>query len=232
MCMLIWHPAGAVPFTREEFVDFHRKNRQGFGAIWRAPSGEIRYKKGLMSIEETWPMYKRLLANGCTEMVLHWRLATAGRVSSHNCHPIPVGDVLLMHNGVLAHRSTPTVSDTRMFARDELEPDLESEPWLIHDKKWCARLEQKIGQGNKMILWSIDDAKPVIVGERRGLWYKGKWFSNTYAWTVPADARRNAMIQQDSAAVWSRGPKIDWHGLYGSDERSKLRRLPPAAAKR
>ena len=34
MCMLIWHPKDAEPFTRAEFADFHRRNPHGWGAAW------------------------------------------------------------------------------------------------------------------------------------------------------------------------------------------------------
>ena len=29
----------------------------------------------------------------------------------------------------------------------------------------------------------------MIIGEDRGLWWRGRWYSNLYAWTVPAEAR-------------------------------------------
>lgn len=173
-----------------------------------------------MPIEETWPMYRRLLENGCREMVLHWRFATSAAVNIHNCHPIRVGDLLMMHNGVLAHRHTATHSDTRCFARDVLEPDLEDFPDLIHDKKWVKRLEQSIGAGNKLVFWHPDDDKPVIVGEKRGLWHKGRWYSNTYAWSVPRE-----LVEEDGQPTfWQRGRKIDWHGLYGNSNIAQIER--------
>src|SRR5579863_3920552 len=100
MCMLIHHPATALHFTRADFDDFNRRNPHGFGVMWRTPTGLINARKGLISPPRQWQLYQSLVANGCAEMVLHWRFATAGAVGVDNCHPIPVrDDALMMHNG-------------------------------------------------------------------------------------------------------------------------------------
>src|SRR5579859_7149367 len=130
-CMMIYHPENARPFSRTEFADFWTKNRNGFGAIWRAPSGEIRWRKGLDGRADAWKLYQSLLANGCREMALHWRLSTSGPINWENCHPFEVtDDILLMHNGVLSHRSTKTHSDTRCYIDDKLNRPLSRRPFL------------------------------------------------------------------------------------------------------
>lgn len=193
MCMLIFHPATAKPFSRAEWFDFHERNPHGFGAIWRAPGGEVRWKKGLMRPEETWTLYRALYANGCREAVFHWRFRTAGPVNVENCHPlVAAGDVLVAHNGANIGRSTAEKSDTACFVEDWLDRPLTIDPTLVHHRPWVERLDRQIGSGNKVILWWRGARSPVVVGEDRGLWYRERWYSNTYAWSAPAAATRSA----------------------------------------
>lgn len=188
-CMMIVHPPDAQPFTRVEFEDFDRRNPNGFGAIWRTPTGAINAHKGMIGVGRQWQLYRSLIANGCEEMVLHWRYATAGARNAANCHPFEVNDdVLLMHNGVLSHRSTSEFSDTWCFVVDVIRPALTRDPRALWSERWHRSMAQRIGGGNKLVLWHRDEPRPVIIGEDRGLWYRGRWMSNTYAWTVPADA--------------------------------------------
>ncbi|HLZ08125.1 MAG TPA: hypothetical protein VKT80_06010, partial [Chloroflexota bacterium] len=50
------------------------------------------------------------------------------------------------------------------------------------------KIEKDIGSGNRFLLWHRDMDSPVIAGEDRGLWHKGRWYSNTYAWSSPRPA--------------------------------------------
>ena len=200
MCMLIHHPANAEPFTREEFEDFHARSPHGFGAMWRTPLGELHSRKGLMRSGESWQLYRSLIANGCPEMVLHWRYRTAGPVNEANCHPIEVPGtrVLMMHNGAMIGPSTSTKSDSVVFAESVMPDVIRAGDWSVRHPEMTPYLERQFG-GNRLILWDQDEATPVIVGEDTGLWWKGRWMSNTYAWTVPNEAMPR------------REPKFDWH---------------------
>ena len=186
-CMLIHHPADAQPFSRAELDDFHRKNRAGFGVMWRWPgSGRVSYEKGLWSTDRIASTYFALYEHGCHEMVLHWRLATAGPVDLANAHPFETRNrVLIAHNGVLSHRSTEELSDTRCFIDDVLEPALLADRRAVNDRRWVAWLAGRIGGGNKVVLWPREARRPTIVGFERGVTYRGRWYSNTYAWSAP-----------------------------------------------
>lgn len=191
MCMMIWHPRGAAEFTRAEFADFHRKNPHGFGVIYRAPNGTIRARKGMAPLNETWALYQRLIRSGVEEMALHWRFATAGSHGWDNCHPFKVRrDLWMMHNGVLNQcRSTRELSDTRCFIEDSLKPALRREPNLIDDPSAMRELGRWIGPGNRLLFWQLGAAEPVIVNDHHGVWWKGRWLANTYAWTIPPELR-------------------------------------------
>lgn len=202
MCMLIHHPEGARPFAKAEFLDFNRRNPHGFGLIWLAPTGRVRAKKGLYTIDQQWEIYRKLLGEGVREMVLHWRFRTSGPISKELCHPFKATpDVLVMHNGVLQHRSTPTESDTMCFIADVITPLLKDDPDAYYDRRVTDWLAGKIGSGNKLVMWKQGDPEPVIIGMNRGLWHKGRWMSNTYAWTMPPMAQKAMVSRQLSGAL-------------------------------
>jgi predicted glutamine amidotransferase len=180
--MMIWHPEDAEPLTRNEIRDFARRNPHGFGVIW-CQGRRTNHIKGRFSADDTYAAYRELYDSGHRALALHWRLATAGARENANCHPFEINGVLLMHNGVLQHRSTKTLSDTQCFIRDELKDHLC--PDITADKRWVAWLNGRIGSGNKMLLWAKNAQVPIIVGEAKGLWHKGRWYSNTYAWNAP-----------------------------------------------
>ena len=189
MCMLIWHPKSAEPFTKDEFADFTHRNPHGFGAAWIGADGQLRYDKGLHTLAEQWSLYQELLETSTGNLVLHWRLRTSGPVAPANCHPFVANDTtLVFHNGALDWRSTATMSDTQCFIADHLEPTLRRRAKIT--KNLHRALVAKIGSGNKLALWTAGEKKPRIVGEYRGLWYRGRWYSNQYAWTVPYSAPR------------------------------------------
>lgn len=189
MCMLIYHPKNAEPFARSEFADFHRRNPNGFGAAWiGAADGELRYTKGLETLDDQWARYRELLETSTGDIVLHWRLRTSGPVTPGACHPFVANDTtLVFHNGILSWRSTAEMSDTQCFIADHLEPALRKRRSGKVTKKLHKALAATIGSGNKLALWTAGEKKPRIVGEHRGLWHRGRWMSNTYAWTLPRE---------------------------------------------
>jgi hypothetical protein len=180
--MLIHHPASAKRFTRREFDDFYDRSPDGFGVMWRSANGTVRSRKGRFSRSMCWKTYRSLLASGCTEMVLHWRYATAGPRDDANCHPFVVAGALMMHNGPHLGPSTDTMSDTAVFAERVLGPSLKESPNRLRDRNWLNWLNRRIG-GDRLIIWDKRSPAPVIVGEDKGLWYKGRWYSNQYAWS-------------------------------------------------
>lgn len=196
MCLLLWHPWDAEPLTKEEFADFHQRNPHGFGMAWVGADNQLRYVKSMATVDQSWAEYEARRADGVTAMLLHWRLRTSGPTNAAQCHPfVAAGDTLVFHNGVLAWRHTAKLSDTQCFIADHLGPDLERRRNL-RNHKWQRRLERKIGSGNKLALWRAGDKLPVLIGEHRGVWYRGRWMSNTYAWTVPAELKRPVTLKR------------------------------------
>jgi hypothetical protein len=213
MCMMIHHPYQADRFSRAEFDDIYRKNRNGFGIIWRWPdSNVVSYEKGLWEPDRIWSTYDALYEHGVREMVLHWRFATSGARDLANVHPFETtGNVLVSHNGVLQHRSSNEKSDTRFFIEDVLEPALRADPRALKKPAFIGWLAGRIDSSNKLILWPRSDLEPTVVGLNRGVAYRGRWYSNTYAWSAPRE-------------VWMTQPTSPTsHGVV---PRSRLRKKP------
>jgi predicted glutamine amidotransferase len=92
---------------KEEYIDNAAENNpDGIGAAW-VESGKVWFAKGL-----TKESVKKLLRTKNTPILLHFRLATHGRVCKELCHPFPLDvrllsknklygyvDSVLMHNG-------------------------------------------------------------------------------------------------------------------------------------
>ena len=209
-CMMIWHPKDAEPFTRDEFADFHQRNPHGFGAAWVGRDAQLYYVKGMASVDEAYRHYERITEGGGRDALLHWRLRTSGPTGPAQCHPfVATGQVLVMHNGILDWRHTAALSDTQCYVADVIEPELKKHPRRLNSKKWRRRIYRQIGAGNKLALWAAGDARPVIIGEDRGLWYKGRWYSNSYAWTVPMAARPR-YVSPTLALAWDADSDQAW----------------------
>lgn len=107
--------------------------------------------------------------------MVHFRLATHGRIDARNCHPWAVGPGLCVaHNGILPYRSTDRTSDTGMYVRDVLRPNAR----LIFDPYFRADVEDEIGRGNKFVFLN-SAGEWVIYNESAGVWRDGCWLSNT-----------------------------------------------------
>lgn len=94
MCVIIYKPKGVYMPTESVLNACARANRDGFGfctptKYYKSTSYD-KFREQLASVE-------------CEEpCIMHFRLATHGKVSKGNCHPFKRGDVYFAHNGVLS----------------------------------------------------------------------------------------------------------------------------------
>lgn len=181
MCLLMWKPA-KVTLTRRDVYDYVENNPDGFGVLWRDEAGKILSYKMLGGKKQIWRAYQKYAAG--RDAALHWRYNTAGTNSLPNTHPFEIIPGLwMMHNGVLSCQSDAERSDTWYFAHDIMQRELVNHPERIEDETWLKAMKDVIGAGNRLLFWRDGQAEPSIVGESDGLWHKGAWYSNTYAWS-------------------------------------------------
>lgn len=179
MCIAIVQTKGTY-LTRDEISRGWKTNPDGGGFCY-VRDGKTVIEKGFMKEDDFVRAYNNAMDKHSDEspFLVHFRITTSGGTSPNNCHPFPVKGGALIHNGIMftppASRAGPAHdprSDTRVFAED-LYNILNNE----HVKTARDGILKAIGHGNK-IAFLYDNREVVIVGEERGYWEKGIWYSN------------------------------------------------------
>jgi hypothetical protein len=183
MCLIIHHPAGHT-VSRRDFADITDRNPDGFG-LMTAHAGKLITARTVGNPEEAYALYSNYAAGRAS--VLHWRYATHGTVTLDNAHPFTLTrDVAFVHNGMLSC-GTPDedASDTAHFARVVLAPMARDNADALFTDETRAVLSPLIGTGNKLAV--MDNLGRVSIFNRAsGVDYRGRWYSNTYAWAAPS----------------------------------------------
>ena len=183
MCLIIVQPAGHT-LSRAEFADIFARNEDGFG-IMTARGGKLETYRTIGGLEDARKLYDRHAAGRAA--VLHWRYATHGTVTLENAHPFSLTpNVAFVHNGML-NVGTPEkdASDTSHMARYILAPIAFDDPDALFSSTMRAVLSPLIGAGNKFVVMNSEGAISIF-NRAAGVDYKGRWYSNTYAWSAPA----------------------------------------------
>lgn len=187
MCLAIAKPRGeTIPLDalQSGFLD----NPDGAGYAY-AFQGKLVIRKGFFTLDH-------FLENYLDEVwdtdaaIVHFRLATSGKVNKRNCHPFWVTEKLAVaHNGVLPWRSTVKYSDTACFTHDILRKCGEN----LTSNAFLRVLGEVIGAHNKLVFLDSTGALK-ICNEPSGTWENGIWYSNTrwqgcplVDWTQPDD---------------------------------------------
>ena len=134
MCIIAVYPKG-LPFNIGELKTCFRNNPDGAGVMWQ-DKGKVHIKKGFMKQKALLKFLKTLPTN--VDRVIHFRIATSGKVSGACCHPFPVSNdfktmmrtelvvpVAYAHNGVLTDYTPKEgmkspFSDTMVFGKEVL----------------------------------------------------------------------------------------------------------------
>jgi hypothetical protein len=126
-----------------------------------------------------------------TPIAAHFRYGTSGSMAIAMAHPFPVlmdkdGVTLaVMHNGVMSCVTDEgALSDTAVFVRDVLKPQLEARPDLIEVEGWRNAMGAILGDENKLLFMRADGAVFLVNGWQ-GEVEDGVWYSNTYSIAPP-----------------------------------------------
>lgn len=175
MCVLAFYGKG-IKFNYAELHNCFQFNPDGAGIMWQTKSG-VHIKKGFMKEEELIKFLATVPED--VDRLLHFRIATSGKVSVGCCHPFPVCDnfkkmmkeeqvvpLAYAHNGIL-HDYTPkdglksAFSDTMVFGKDVLS-HLVGMGVDLFDPIIDTMLENTIGT-DKMVIMSKDES--VLLGK-------------------------------------------------------------------
>lgn len=175
MCVLAFYAKG-IDFDYAELHNCFQFNPDGAGVMWQTKEG-VHIKKGFMKEEELIKFLATVPNN--VDRLIHFRIATSGKVSVGCCHPFPVCNdfkkmmkeeqivpLAYAHNGVL-HEYTPkdglksAFSDTMVFGKDILS-HLVGMGIDLFDPVVDTLLENTIGT-DKMVIISKDES--VLLGK-------------------------------------------------------------------
>jgi len=127
--------------------------------------------------------YVELRKHNVLPMIIHFRIATSGRIDEDNCHPFQVTpDIVMAHNGILDNAEpTSTISDTRVFIGEVLSDLPEGFLWNYGIQRLISGF---IGDSKLVFLDRYGMYR--FVNENLGHWDKhhSNWFSN-YSYAMP-----------------------------------------------
>ena len=198
MCIAIYKPAGKT-ISRSRLRRCWDRNPDGGGFALPDGKGGITVHKAM-----TWDEFDQAWSKDAYSdqpMVIHFRMATHGKVNTHNCHPHRVHDDLVVaHNGIIeamtpyaTEQDSDTVAFVNRVLADIPTPD-------IFTDGMTEMLDAFIGSSKLVFL--DGSGRVSIVGESKGLWDGGIWYSNT-SYRRPR-VRPSGGYGTRSASTWQR----------------------------
>ena len=214
MCIAIYRPTGK-PLSKNTLFNCWENNPDGAGFMW-AEDGVLHIEKGFMKFKHLWKAIRSHLLDKDRTLVIHFRIATSGKVDYDNCHPHLINDGLaFVHNGIIYElNDDKTKCDTVRFA--EILAQLPK--GFMHNKS-AMNLIHMAAPSSKFVFMN-NLGQVVIVNEVMGVEVEDVWFSNTtfharaYSRSYTYDRRYVTERDWDDYPEWSIAP----HNSYANKE--------------
>jgi predicted glutamine amidotransferase len=216
-----------VKLDKDEAHESYKANRNGGGFAFVDGNGEVVADKGYFDFDKFWQSYSDAFAKfgDTSPFLIHFRIATAGKICSANCHPFVMGEgkAALIHNGMLwSGDLADTLSDTAKFAQ-------ETEGLLGDVSRMTPAMVKEVGSivgaTNKIVmLYSDKTFKIINENGYSAHWNKDKtiWYSNRgyESWgsyrsrgtqsygTAPASSGSSSYTATPSGSVYSPSPIV------------------------
>ena len=185
MCIAILNPP-RVTLKKSVLLKCWENNPDGAGMIFTDTKTQTLYTlKEMRSGElfyKAYQQYRRVHLN--SYFVLHFRIATAGKINEDNCHPFVVNEGLaFVHNGIISKvRTCVNYSDTYYFNADILQ-NLPAD--FTENEATLELIEAAIGASKLVFLNSKNE--PLILNSHLGHYVENVWYSNrSYEDRIPA----------------------------------------------
>ena len=172
----------AILNDKKKTIDFltlqncWNNNQDGAGMLW-TENGVLFHHKEMKDFNAFYDKYLQVRQdNEDSRIVLHFRISTHGKVNKTNCHPFLVNDELgFVHNGIISGLPhSKDYSDTYQFNKYILKK-MPSD-FLKHSG--VITLIEEFISYSKLIFLDANN-EYTIVGEEKGIWDDGNWFSNS-----------------------------------------------------
>lgn len=170
MCIAIFKPKDKT-ISKEVLRTCCNNNPDGMGFAYI--DGDTLYIKKYMIFEDFYNDYKDV--ENKSNMLIHFRIATHGKVEIDNCHPFFVNNrMALIHNGIISgFGNKETKSDTRDF----IDRILSNISWKMFKNPSFRELVGKSIGYSKFAILDIT-GNYYIINEDKGSWHDGVWYSN------------------------------------------------------
>lgn len=209
MCIAILNTTGKL--TEETFETCWENNPDGSGLAW-AENGQVHTFKEMKSVSVIHKFYSELRDRlPDANILIHFRIATHGKVNETNCHPFKVNNKLaFIHNGMIDGAGLKTsheFSDTYLFNKLILQQLPKN---FINNEAILNLLSEYIGYSKLVFLNSKNDW--AIVNMEQGTWDDDNWYSND-SYIPCVKSAPNCKTGKKSKTYMDYG----YQGKFGSD---------------
>lgn len=155
MCVAIVVPPGKR-LSLAQIQACHYSNSDGAGMAY-VKGKTVKIVKGLFKPEDFYARYIDIAEKyGGRAMLVHFRIATMGRVSDSNCHPFPISGGAMIHNGSLwtgprDNQKSDTAEFAQMFGKQLKEKTVKHHLPDIDKIVSYNKLAMLYGSGNTYI---------------------------------------------------------------------------------
>lgn len=175
MCIAIMN--GFKTTLKKEWVrNSWENNGDGAGLLW-VNDGKLEIFKEMTTFDTYYNKYIAVRKEfPKSNILLHFRISTHGKINSTNCHPFLVDKTIgFIHNGMIhqVERNTE-FSDTYMFN----ELILKKLPKGFEKNVAMQELLHSYIDSSKLVFLSNKN-EPTIINEEAGHWLGDTWFSNS-----------------------------------------------------
>jgi len=175
MCIAILNTSGTL--DKQTFQTCWKNNPDGGGLAWNE-GGKLQIFKEMKQVDRLYSKYQRIRKHNTRgNILIHFRVATHGKINATNCHPFLVNkNLAFIHNGIISGAGLEThadFSDTYLFNQlilQKLPRDFTTNEAILN------LLAQYIDYSKLIFLDSFDNW--TIVNEDLGHWDGGNWYSN------------------------------------------------------
>ncbi len=213
MCLIAFAPKDRSQIPGIHLERAHARNDDGWGIMF-PDAGRVRIVREVSDHAAFLAAWRAAPLK--TPIAAHFRFGTSGSMTAMMAHPFPILEdedglsLAVMHNGVLrCIADEGWLSDTAVFIRDVLQPQLEARPDLVEIEGWRSAMGAVLGEDNKL-LFMRGDGRVFFVNPLQGQFEDGGvWYSNTYSIAPPrpksVSALSYAMPASFGGRAWSDG---------------------------
>lgn len=207
MCIAILNTKGTI--NKKTFKNCWDNNPDG-GGIAYAENGKVKLFKELKCFKQLYKQYVEVReANPEANILIHFRIATHGKINETNCHPFKVNNNLaFIHNGMIYGKGLETsreFSDTYLFNQTILKRLPQN---FLKNEAILKLLEEYIGFSKIIFLTGGNDW--AILNENDGHWMGDNWYSNNSYKGKPKLIYSSALNKITSNNIKNYNDRIFW----------------------